>query len=269
MAISTNTARDTIEMLGVSPDRIHIIGNGYNPRLFHIMERKQGEPILGRLLSRYHALPPWNKLVLYVGKFAAYKGLPYFIRAAAAYTNGETSNVLTLIVGEGSKTVRDRLESLVETAGLQKRILLPGKLAYEEVGPLMNMADVFILPSYTEGFGLVLLEALACGLRSVAADKGGPPFFVPDILREKGFVTLVKAPEFLEDHQLDPSDEERYVRDLGAAIVQHLASPPSQSERRTIADSVKNLTWTSRVKETISVYLSAIENRRNSYLEKT
>jgi glycosyltransferase involved in cell wall biosynthesis len=268
MPISKDTAQDAVKVLGVYPDRIHIIGNGYNQDLFQIMHRERGEPVLQRILARFQDLPSWNKLVLYVGKFADYKGVPYLIRAAKIYSEANDCSVITFIVGEGSKKVRTHLENLVERLELRKRVLLPGKLPYQEVGPLMNMANVFVLPSIYEGFGLVLLESLACGLRSVAVDRGGPPFFVPKELRENGFATLVEPLRLLENQQPDADDEDRYVADLAAAISNQIVLQTSALERQFIADSVKDLTWTTRIKKTANVYFSAIQFRRRGIVKR-
>jgi glycosyltransferase involved in cell wall biosynthesis len=262
MASSTDTAREAVAQLGLHPGRVHIIGNGYNPSLFHIMNRERGDSILENFLSRYQTPSSRSKLVLYVGKFADYKGLPYLIHAAKKYSATRQNNVITLIIGEGSKKARSQLENLVESLGMKESVFLPGKLPYEEVGKIMNLADVFVLPSIYEGFGLVLLEALACGIRSVSTERGGPPFFVPQVLRDKGFVILIKPLSLLKGQQVDPSDVDRYITDLDTSISQQLAFPTSISERQAIADSVKNLTWASRVRDSIHVYLSAIRLRR-------
>jgi glycosyltransferase involved in cell wall biosynthesis len=106
MPISSDTAYASVTAFGVRSDRVHVIGNGYNEHLFRILPRGDGDHVLWKLLARFQDLPPWNKLVLYVGKFADYKGVPYLIRAAKLYSEMSQDNVLTLIVGEGSKQAR-------------------------------------------------------------------------------------------------------------------------------------------------------------------
>jgi glycosyltransferase involved in cell wall biosynthesis len=262
MPISTDTASAAVEIMGVNLDRIYLIGNGYNPNMFKILPSRRGKSILQNLLAPFQDLPPWNKLVLYVGKFAEFKGVRYLIRAAEIYNKISQCDIITLIVGEGSKEARSDLENLVEELGLSKRVLLPGKVPYEEVGSLMNMANVFVLPSVDEPFGLVLLEALACGVRSVAAERGGPPFFVPKQLRKKGYVTLVKQLRLLANQQPDPSDEERYINDFAAAISHQLSFQTSKLDKLTIADSMKDQTWELQAQKIVQVYLLAIRLRR-------
>jgi glycosyltransferase involved in cell wall biosynthesis len=152
---------------------------------------------------------------------------------------------------------------------LEKRVLLPGKVLYHEVCPLMNTADVFILPSVDEPFGLVLLEALACGLCSVAADGGGPSFFVPKDLREKALVTLIKPLKLLGPQRPDPSDEDRYVVDMATAILHHLSLERSEQERQQIANAVKDQTWSAKAQEIVQVYISAIHHRREAVVRSS
>lgn len=268
MPISSDMAEASIMEFGVAPEKVNTIGNGYNQDLFYVMPRDSGNGILRDILARYNELPPWKKLVLYVGKFADFKGIPYLIRAAETYSEMGQDDVLTLIVGEGSKQARANLEKLVDDLGLSNRVLLPGKIPYQHVGPLMNMADVFVLPSIDEPFGLVLLEALACGLRSVAAERGGPKFFVPQSLRERGLATLIDPLNLLEAEHPDPDDEARYVADLAAAVSHHLACEQPECERQFIASAVLDQTWSSKVGDIVQVYVRAIQSRRKAIIDQ-
>ena len=269
MPISSDTEDASVRDFGVAPDRVNLIGNGYNRDLFKVLPRDCGNEILQGIFARYKDLPPWKKLVLYVGKFADFKGLPYLIRAAKTYSEIEQDGVLTLILGEGSRQVRANLETLVNDLGLSKKVLLPGKIPYHQVGPLMNRADVFVLPSINEPFGLVLLEALACGLRSVAADRGGPKFFVPKFLRDSGLATLVRPLNLLEVEHPNPADEDRYVADLAIAISKQLSFEQSEHERELIASTVSDQTWSSKVGDIVQVYMRAIQLRRESIIDQS
>lgn len=267
MPISSDTADTSVRNFGVSSEKVKIIGNGYNRDLFQVLPHDSGNDILRGILARYNNLSSWKKLVLYVGKFADFKGIPYLIRAAKIYNEMRQDDVLTLIVGEGSRQVRGSLEKLVDDLCLRKKVLLPGKVPYHHVGPLMNKADVFVLPSVNEPFGLVLLEALACGLRSVAADRGGPKFFVPQSLRERGFATLIKPLNVLGAEHPDPADEDRYVADLAAAISYELSCKQSEHERQLIASNVSDQTWSTKVGDIVQVYIRAIRLRRQAIVE--
>jgi len=76
-----------------------------------------------------------------------------------------------MLVGEGPE--RSALEELARRLGISKRVRFAGRREQEDVVGLLHLADVFVLPSYYEGFGVALLEAQAAGLPVVAAEVGG------------------------------------------------------------------------------------------------
>ena len=82
------------------------------------------------------------------------------------------------IVGEGE--LRPELESLISRYGLQETIVLRGALPREEALEIMRSADIFAFSSVSEGFGIVLLEAMLCGLAVVAPNINGVPEIIID-----------------------------------------------------------------------------------------
>ncbi|HHH42044.1 MAG TPA: glycosyltransferase, partial [Chloroflexi bacterium] len=235
MPISPRTGEQAVQAFGVEASRVRVIGNGYNHRLFRLQSVDRAA-----LFAHYRIrLPnPKARIVLCVSKFADYKGLPYLIRAAAHYHRAFPEPVATLIVGEGPPEARARLEALVHRLGLEGEVLLPGKARYEDVSRLMNVADLFVLPSVEEPFGLVLIEALASGLRVIATDRGGPPTFVPAELRAAGLAELVRPIAVDARGKPLPQDEEPFSRELAEAVLRMLHRPVTMAERRRIADAV-------------------------------
>jgi len=258
MPVSGEIAQIVNTIFGVSSEKIRIVGNGYNQRLFFVRPPGAGQEALERLLSDFDVDLSEKKIVLSVGKFAGYKGVPYLIRAAKIYSQAYGDKVLTLIVGEGSPRAKAELERLVRELELKHLVLLPGKVPYQDVSLLMNEADVYVMPSINEPFGLALLEALACGVRSVAARRGGPDFFVPPVLLKKDLANLVEPLALLEREQPDATDADRYMRNLASAITHQLSFPKDECDRQYIADSVKDQTWSAKTKEIVEVYTSAI-----------
>lgn len=258
MPVSGEIAHIVHTVFGVSSEKIQIVGNGHNHGLFFVRPPGSGRKELERLLSNFDVDLPGKKIVLCVGKFAGYKGVPYLIQAAKIYSPMYQNKVLTLIVGEGSPGAKAELERLIRELELERSVLLTGKVPYQAVSLLMNEADVYVMPSINEPFGLVLLEALACGVRSVAARRGGPAFFVPPVLLEKDLAHLVEPLALLEREQPDATDTQRYIADLASAIARQLSFPRDERDRQCIADAVKDQTWAARTKEIVEVYTSAI-----------
>ncbi len=261
MLVDKNSVRQSQKYFGVKTKQIKIIGYGYNPKMFYVTPHSQGAQAVKTLLKDSGYPDNWRKIVLYVGKFADYKGLPYLIKAAGLYSP-DSEGILTLIVGDGSKSIRDELCILIENLGLTNKVLLLGKVPYHMVRLIMSAADVFVLPSINEPFGLVLLEALACGIRGVAAARGGPPFFVPSTLLEKKLFSFIKPLSLLENHKSDYKDESRYVTDLAKSIQFQLGATIKDEDRQYIARSVQDQTWDSCAERISQVYFDAIQTHR-------
>ena len=117
-----------------------------------------------------------HKKILFVGRLQDVKGVKYIIEAMNIITKFYDVNLL--IVGDGND--RERLEALVEKLKLNDVVSFRGKAPRSEIPKYMEESDIFILPSKSEGFPLVLLEAMASGLTIVASNVGG----IPDIIKD-------------------------------------------------------------------------------------
>ena len=114
-----------------------------------------------------------NKVILTVGRLASderYKGFDQVIELMPQLIN-RFPNLKYLIVGDGSD--RRRLEEKVEALGLSDRVIFTGYVPKSEQVAHYNLADVYVMPSTGEGFGIVLLEAVACGVPVVGSRVDG------------------------------------------------------------------------------------------------
>ncbi|AJC71445.1 glycosyl transferase family 1 [Thermococcus guaymasensis DSM 11113] len=99
--------------------------------------------------------------VIFVGRLIPEKGVDLLLKVLVKVKE-ELPDVRAVIVGDGPE--RGRLELIARNLGLEKNVLFMGFLPYERVIALMKASKVFVLPSRREGFGMVVLEAMACGL---------------------------------------------------------------------------------------------------------
>lgn len=135
------------------------------------------------------------KIVLYVGRFDRRKGIETLVRAVGQSTLRNSEN-LKLIIGGGSRPgqsdgmERDRIEGIVNELGLQDITLFPGRLGIDNLHLYYAAADVAVVPSHYEPFGLVAIEAMASETPVVASDVGGLQFTV--IPEETGLLAPVK-----------------------------------------------------------------------------
>ncbi len=123
------------------------------------------------------------KVVLYVGRFDPRKGIETLVRAVSN-SGWRDDSRLQLIIGGGSRPgrsdgmERERIEGIVAEVGMREKTVFPGRLGDEELPVYYAAADVCVVPSHYEPFGLVAIEAMASGTPVIASDVGGLQFTV-------------------------------------------------------------------------------------------
>ncbi|MFH1231831.1 MAG: glycosyltransferase family 4 protein [Planctomycetota bacterium] len=122
-----------------------------------------------------------ERVILYVGRLSREKGISYLISAMPEIIK-QLDNVKLVICGEeeGIAPNKNSLVSLVKELKLGSQITFTGKLPYQTVLKYMRLAEVLVLPSLEEDFGLVNLEAMASGLPIIASNVGG----IPDVVKD-------------------------------------------------------------------------------------
>ncbi len=160
----------------VSPyGKIKIIPCGTDITNFGKVNREEGRKTLG--------IAPDAKVVLYVGRFDPRKGIETIVRALGHMDLDKHPN-LQLIIGGGSRPghsdgkERERIESIVAELGLSDRTFFPGRLDQSILPYYYAAADVCVVPSHYEPFGLVAIEAMASGTPVIASNVGGLQFTV-------------------------------------------------------------------------------------------
>jgi glycosyltransferase involved in cell wall biosynthesis len=140
------------------------------PNTFHV-ERYGPGPKRPGLLARYGL--DGRTILMTVGRlssFEKYKGIDEVIELLPDLA-GKVPNVSYLIVGDGSD--RKRLEEKAASLGVSDRVVFAGYVSEEEKADHYRLADAYVMPSSGEGFGIVFLEAMACGIPVVASKVDG------------------------------------------------------------------------------------------------
>lgn len=171
ISISSQITDKTQSIYGVPDSKIATILNGFSTDIFHIMDSVDREDIFTEF-----SIPPAEKLICFVGKLTEFKGIDVLIRAAAIYEK-ELGSAATLIIGMGE--LREELHRLVSDLGLE-HVHFIGHQPQTAVARINNAADLSVFPSRVEPFGLVAIEALACGTPVVTTNRGGFPDFIND-----------------------------------------------------------------------------------------
>lgn len=168
LVVSEDLGRLAVAEYGADPRRVSAIANGCDAGVFHLGDRRAARDALGIAAA--------STLVVYAGRLVAEKGLRELIAATRRIAAGRPHVELALI--GGGPLAAELAQTAAAAAPL--RVHLPGAIAPDAVARWMTAANAFALPSYSEGYPNVLVEALACGRPIVATRVGGIPEIVDD-----------------------------------------------------------------------------------------
>ncbi len=161
-------AAQITELYGADPSRIRIVAPGVDHAFFGPGDRPQARRAIG--------LPGAAPLLLFVGRIQPLKGVSVAVRTLAAL-GPERDDARLVVVGGPSgphgEEELERVRGLVRDLGVEDRVLFVPPRPHELLSTYYRAADVCLVPSRSESFGLVALEAAACGTPVVASDVGG------------------------------------------------------------------------------------------------
>ncbi len=225
MADSRATATDLIQTYRMPADRIRVIPLGVDRSLFRPMDKEECRRRLG--------LPLASRVVLNVGIDKWRKNIAGLVRAMGLLI-ARIPEVLLIRIGRPSKKTRE----LIRVLGLDRNVKHVGSCSDEDLNHFYNAADVFVFPSFYEGFGLPPLEAMACGTPVVSSNRTS----LPEVVGEAGIL-------------IDPED----VSALAKRIEQVLADRRLARElsERGLAH-VAQFSWENTANATAEVYRSVL-----------
>ncbi len=229
IAATADERMQLIRYCGATSSQVEVIPCGVDLRLFVPQNKLEARNTLG--------LPPSQPVLLFVGRLDPFKGPDLLLRAAAMME--EEAQVV--IVGgklEGDNEL-EQLKSLSFDLDISERVHFLGARPQRELPAVYNAADVTVMPSYHESFGLVAVESLACGTPVVATRAGG----LTTIVRhgETGYL-VPRCPGFFAE-RLDTLLQDRVLLERMC-----LAARPS----------VRHFSWKSVADQVSSVYQEMI-----------
>jgi glycogen synthase len=228
IAVSAQMRADILEHFRVDPDRVVVIHNGVDAQAFARTERRDA-------LARHGVRLPY---VLFVGRISEQKGIFTLLEAADALPEG-----VELVLCASSPDTPE-LQARLEAAAAGRPMIrwINAMLPIDEVVQLYSHAAVFVCPSIYEPFGLINLEAMACGTPVVASRVGGIPEVVVD--GETGLLVEPGDPVALADALRRVLDDPARAARMGEA-----------GRRRVEA----NFSWDRIASLTLEVYRQAME----------
>ncbi|MBL7165885.1 MAG: glycosyltransferase [Dehalococcoidales bacterium] len=186
------TERDKAQLIAnylANPDRISVIPCGVNLDRF--------QPTDAGEARRYLGLSEEDKVVLFVGRIEPLKGIDKLIQAVGLLRG--TPNLKLIIIGGDacSRDDVDQLKGLCRSLGIEDSVSFQELVKQERLPCYYSAADVTVMPSYYESFGLVALESLACGTPVVTTRVGDMENIVID--GKTGYVVANNTPKLLAD----------------------------------------------------------------------
>ena len=171
-----------IDHFNIDPKKLIIIPPGVDIEIFRPMNKLKAR--------KYLNINAKSKIMLFVGRLERLKGLDVLLEAISMIDNQDTN---LLVVG-GTYNIEEvtRLKNISSSLGLTNKVHFIGAVNRNELKYYYNSADLCVLPSYYESFGLAALEAAACGRPVIASKKGG----LSSIVRDKvtGYLLQWRCP---------------------------------------------------------------------------
>jgi D-inositol-3-phosphate glycosyltransferase len=168
IASTEDEAQELVHGYGADQQRVRVVPPGVDLGMFQPVDRAEARRKIG-----YDA----GGILLFVGRLERLKGVEIAIRSLGLLRDRQHDDVRLLILGEdsheGDESEKDRLKAIAAEVGVRDRVDFIGSIAQHELPYFYAAADVCVMPSYSESFGLVALEAQACGCPVVASGVSG------------------------------------------------------------------------------------------------
>jgi D-inositol-3-phosphate glycosyltransferase len=183
-------------------------------------------PIPADEARTYIGLKPDDRMILFVGRIEPLKGVDTLLEAMSCLQLKEKKRVHLAIIGgepdadpEMMTAEMARLMNLCEVLGLDQSVVFLGKRDQDKLPYYYSAAEVVVMPSQYESFGMVALEAMACGTPVVASEVGGLAYLVRD--GETGFTIPAEEPETLCDKLSWLLTEDELRQKMGSQAAAH------------------------------------------------
>jgi alpha-maltose-1-phosphate synthase len=243
IAVSEDTRRDVERLFDIDPSRIHIIHNGIDPVEFR--------EVRSRAALERHGIDPGQPYILFLGRITRQKGIIHLVNAIRHLDPG--FQIVLCAGAPDTPAIAAEMEAAVAEAkrGRDGIFWISEMLDKESKVEFYSHAALFVCPSIYEPFGIINLEAMACGRPVVASAVGG----IPEVV-EQGETGLLVPVEQMGVAPFEPVDAERFSRDLAVAINELMADPARRSSmgEAGMRRAAEVFSWSAIAKKTKALY---------------
>ena len=228
IAVSAEEKNDLVNIYEARPDNVKVIPCGVDLGLFQPADKAKVRRELG--------LPEKSKILLFVGRIEPFKGIDILLQTLACLE--KKRDLRLLIVGGDADSDGElaRLRSLATELGIEEMVTFWGTVEHERIPQFCNAADICVIASYHESFGLVALEALASGTPVVAPRVGGLSTIISD--GETGYLIDNRSVGNFTRHLERLLDDDELLQRMG-----HAARP-----------SVMKYAWPLVARQVLNIY---------------
>lgn len=219
LALHEEQKNEICEYFHCDPEDVMVIGTGYNGDVFYRDASKKKNDKLR---------------LIFAGKISEKKGVKSLLRALHYLPEAQKQVELFLAGGHGNESEYREITELAETCPCSVTFL--GRLSHKDLAKELNQSDIFVLPSFYEGLPLVLIEAMACGLKVVCTDLPGIQNWLKANLPTNE-VVFVKPPKMRNEDE--PKEEELpgFEQRLAEAILK------AQKTKVPEEEELKKISW--------------------------
>lgn len=244
IAVSESMRTDVRRLYGVPDEKIRVIHNGIDLDEY----RRQINP---EVLDRY-GIAPNKPYILFVGRITRQKGILHLVHALSSLRSD--ADVVLCAGTADTPDLESEMTLKVEEArrrGGRKVVWIPQIVPKPDLISIYSAAALFVCPSIYEPFGIINLEAMACGIPVVGSALGG----IPEIVAQ-GETGLLVPFEPAGGANLEPADPGRFSRDLASAIDSLLGNPARLEQMgRNARERVEKLfSWQTIARQTLAFY---------------
>lgn len=226
-AISQSTKYDLLEIFNLPENKVKVVYLGVDLNLFHRVNKDVQEKVMGKYGIK-------EKYILYViGNIGPRKNILGMVKAFRLFQNQIGFGYKLVLVGK-LKGCRELVGKEVERYKIEDKVIFTDTVPDEDLPALMSGARLFVYPSFYEGFGLPVLEAMACGAAVITSNVSS----LPEVVGDAGIL-------------IDPSSEEEIAEAmLKLASNEELCHVLSDKAQ----ERAKLFTWQKTAEETLKAY---------------
>ena len=224
-ALNNYQKKEIERLYNIPENKIIVMGAGYNSEIFYESQKSNCTKTID---------------IVYAGKLSYAKGVKFLIKAFEKLDRQREQKFSLKLFGEGSGEEFAEINNLVQNS--KSNIELVGSVPQQKLAEEFRKSDIFCLPSFYEGLALVVIEALASGLRIVTTDLPGIKNWLGNEINKSGVIEYIELPRLKNTDIPHNEDLEQFVESLKKGLAIQVDKQPLL-ENEELKTKVKKLSW--------------------------